>query len=404
MDTRRTLLVTLNGQDRPGVTSRLTQELAHLDIEVLDIEQIVVRGALILGLLFGGRSDVLTEVGVVARRVGSELGMDVNVVEGALEEDPRKRGQLAVTVLGSPLRPGAVSALSRRIAEEGANIERITRVASYPVTAIELVVSGADRDALRHALADQAITSHVDVAVQFAGLHRRGQHLVVMDVDSTLIQDEVIEVIARHAGCEEAVAAATKSAMDGNVDFTESLRARVAMFKGVDASVIDRVRDEITITPGARTLCRTLNRLGYSLALVSGGFSQVVDPLAEELGIHHSRANELEIVDGQLTGRILGEIVDRRGKARALREFAAIDGIPLSRTIAIGDGANDLDMLDSAGLGVAFNAKQVVRDAADTAVNVPFLDAVLYLLGITREQVEEADAAAGVLTPAPPVR
>jgi len=404
MDTRRTLLVTLNGQDRPGVTSRLTQELAHLDIEVLDIEQIVVRGALILGLLFGGRSDVLTEVGVVARRVGSELGMDVNVVEGALEEDPRKRGQLAVTVLGSPLRPGAVSALSRRIAEEGANIERITRVASYPVTAIELVVSGADRDALRHALADQAITSHVDVAVQFAGLHRRGQHLVVMDVDSTLIQDEVIEVIARHAGCEEAVAAATKSAMDGNVDFTESLRARVAMLKGVDASVIDRVRDEITITPGARTLCRTLNRLGYSLALVSGGFSQVVDPLAEELGIHHSRANELEIVDGQLTGRILGEIVDRRGKARALREFAAIDGIPLSRTIAIGDGANDLDMLDSAGLGVAFNAKQVVRDAADTAVNVPFLDAVLYLLGITREQVEEADAAAGVLTPAPPVR
>ena len=404
MDTRRTLLVTLNGRDRPGVTAKLTQELAGYDVEVLDIEQIVVRGVLILGLLLGGRADVLGEVGAVARRIGAELGLNVEVVEGALEDDPRRRGRLAVTVLGSPLRPGALSTLAQRIASEGANIDRITRVASYPVTAVELEVSGVDRDGLRRALADQAITSHVDVAVQYAGLHRRGKHLVVMDVDSTLIQNEVIEVIARHAGCEAQVAAATAAAMNGEIEFADSLRARVALLAGVDASVLDQVRREITITPGARTLCRTLKRLGYSLAVVSGGFSQVVDPLADELGIDHSRANMLEIVDGRLTGKLIGDIVDREGKARALRDFAELDGIPLSRTIAIGDGANDLDMLAAAGLGVAFNAKQVVREAAHTSVNVPFLDAVLYLLGITREQVEEADAAAGVTTPAPLLR
>ncbi len=397
-------MVTLNGRDRPGVTASLTAALADFDVQLLDVEQIVVRGALILGLLVGGNHSVLVDVAETARRVAKDLEMDVDVVEGADEDDPRKRGRLAVTVLGSPLRPGAVSTLTKRIAAEGANIDRITRVASYPVTAIELEVSGADRDQLRRALADQAITSHVDVAVQLAGLHRRGKHLVVMDVDSTLIQDEVIEVIARHAGCEAEVAQATAAAMNGHVDFGDSLRMRVALLKGVDAAVLDRVRNEITITPGARTLCRTLKRLGYSLAAVSGGFSQVVDPLAHELGIDHSRANELEIRDGRLTGEVLGDVVDKQGKASALIEFAALDGIPLSRTIAIGDGANDLDMLATAGLGVAFNAKQVVRDAADTAVNVPFLDAVLYLLGITREQVEEADAAAGVTTPAPSIR
>lgn len=404
MQTQRTLMVTLNGRDRPGVTASLTAALADFDVRLLDVEQIVVRGALILGLLIGGEHSVLVDVAETARRVGNELGMDVDVVEGADEDDPRKRGRLAVTVLGSPLRPGAVSTLTQRIAAEGANIDRITRVASYPVTAIELEVSGADRDQLRRALADQAITSHVDVAVQLAGLHRRGKHLVVMDVDSTLIQDEVIEVIARHAGCEAEVAEATEAAMNGHIDFSDSLRMRVALLKGTDAAVLDRVRDEITITPGARTLCRTLKRLGYSLAAVSGGFSHVVDPLARELGIDHSRANELEIREGRLTGNILGDVVNKQGKASALIEFAALDGIPLSRTIAIGDGANDLDMLATAGLGVAFNAKQIVRDAADTAVNVPFLDAVLYLLGITREQVEEADEAAGVPTPAPSIR
>jgi phosphoserine phosphatase len=210
-------------------------------------------------------------------------------------------------------------------------------------------------------------------------------------------------MLAAHAGFEPEVAAITEAAMRGELDFEESLRKRVALLEGVDASALDEVYDAIVLAPGARTMVRTLRRLGYRFAIVSGGFSQITDRLAAELGIHFARANELEIVDGRLTGRILGEVVDRAGKAAALRQFAAEVGVPEASVIAIGDGANDLDMLSAAGLGIAYNAKPLVRDAADTSVNVPYLDAILYLLGISREEIEAADAEAGIITPAPPV-
>jgi phosphoserine phosphatase len=191
--------------------------------------------------------------------------------------------------------------------------------------------------------------------------------------------------------------------MRGELDFEASLRERVALLEGVPESALDEVYESIVLAPGARTMVRTLRRLGYRFAIVSGGFTQVTDRLAADLGIHFSRANRLEVVDGRLTGRIVGDVVDRAGKAAALREFADEVGVPLDAVIAIGDGANDLDMLNAAGLGIAYNAKPMVRDAADTAVNVPYLDAILYLLGISREQIEEADAAVGITTPAPPL-
>jgi phosphoserine phosphatase len=225
----------------------------------------------------------------------------------------------------------------------------------------------------------------------------------VMDVDSTLIQGEVIEMLAAHAGYQAEVAAVTEAAMRGDLDFEQSLRERVRLLAGLDASVIDSVYDSIVVNPGARTLVRTLRRLGYRFAIVSGGFSQITDRLAQDLGIHRARANTLEIVDGKLTGKLVGEVVDRAGKASALREFAADLGVPEAATIAIGDGANDLDMLEAAGLGIAYNARPVVREVADTALNVPYLDAIMYLLGITREEIEAADAADGIVTPAPPV-
>jgi len=398
----RTVLITLTGKDRPGVTSTLFGTLARFSVEVLDIEQIVLRRRLILGLLVSEPRDWKALRDAV-EEVAGDLGMTVEIEKGAGDNRSRPEGRSHVTVLGSPLRSGAVAAIAGRIADTGANIDRIERMARYPVTAIDLHVSGAAPERLRAVLATEAAIQGVDVAVQSADLLRRGMRLIVMDVDSTLIQGEVIEMLAAHAGCEAEVARVTEAAMRGELDFADSLRERVALLEGLDASCLDRVYEDLVLSPGARTTVRTLKRLGYRFAIVSGGFSQITDRLAADLGIDFSAANELEILDGKLTGRVVGEVVDRAGKARALRRFAAEAGVPEAATIAIGDGANDLDMLSAAGLGIAFNAKPVVQQAAHTAVNVPYLDTVMYLLGISREEIEAADAAAGIVTPAPPL-
>ena len=397
-----TLLLTLTGRDRPGVTSSVFSALSGAGVEVLDIEQIVLRGRLILGVLVTAPRN-LRRVTEAVRATASELGMVVDLETGVGDNKARRSGRSHVTVIGAPLRATAMGAVAGRIADAGANIDRIERMARYPVTAIDLHVSGVPTDALRTVLAAEAARQSIDIAVQPANLLRRGTRLIVMDVDSTLIQGEVIEMLAAHAGCEAEVAAVTEAAMRGELDFEASLRARVALLEGVPETVFDEVYDEIVLAPGARTMVRTLRRLGYRFAIVSGGFTRITDRLADDLGIHFSRANELEVVDGRLTGRIVGPVVDRAGKAAALREFAAEIGVPVEAVIAIGDGANDLDMLNAAGLGIAYNAKPVLRDAADTAVNVPYLDTIVYLLGISREEIEAADAEAGIVTPAPPV-
>jgi phosphoserine phosphatase len=387
----RTLLVTVNGPDRPGVTKALFEAAATVGAEVLDLEQVVVRGHLALSVLLGPGRDENVLVDRL-HRVGSDLGMRVDFEAGRGDNAPRRTGRAAVVVMGAPLETHHVAAVAAAVADHGANIDRIRRLSRYPVTTVELDVSGADVAELRHALALVASEVGADIAVAPAGLARRGGRLVVMDVDSTLIQDEVIELLAEHAGRAAEVAAVTEAAMRGELDFAQSLHARVATLAGLPAGVLDEVRDAVRLTPGARTLVRTLKRLGFTVAVVSGGFVEVVEPIAHELGVDHVRANRLEVVDGALTGKVVGEVVDRAGKAAALREFAALEGLPLSRTVAIGDGANDLDMLAVAGLGVAFNAKPMVRRQADTSLTVPYLDAVLFLLGISREEIEDADA------------
>jgi phosphoserine phosphatase len=402
MDDKPTLLVTLVGRDRPGVTTAVFSALQGFPVEVLDIEQVVLRGRLVLGLLITlpRKHEALR---TVMTSVAQGLGLDAEFEVGTGDSQPRREGRSHVTVLGAPLRPGAVAAIAGRVADTGANIDRIVRMARYPITAIEFHVSGTPPDVLRLALAAEAARQQVDVAVQHAGLQRHGMRLIVIDVDSTLVQGEVIDMLAARAGCQDEVARITELAMRGDLDFAEALRRRVALLAGLDEKVLRAVYGELELAPGARTLVRTLKRLGYRFAIVSGGFSQVTDQLAADLGIDFAASNTLEIVDGRLTGRITGPVLDRAGKAEALRRFAGSAGVPISQTIAIGDGANDLDMLAAAGLGIAFNAKPVVREAADTAVNVPYLDAILYLLGISREEIEAADAATGVHTPAPPV-
>jgi phosphoserine phosphatase len=405
-DIRRTLLITLSGNDRPGVTRQLFATLDEHPVIVLDVEQLVVRGRLVLAALIEltGDDAAMAATRTAVRHVAADLDMDVETVPGAAEDDERRRNRIHVTMMGAPLTPRAVANVAAEIADRGGNIDRIRRIASYPVTAIVFEGSGVSVEDLRRPLAMVAAQHGADIAVQEAGLDRRGQYLVVMDVDSTFIQDEVIDLLADEADVMSKVAAITESAMAGELEFEESLRARAALLEGLPVSALDRVRDRITLTPGARTLCRTLHRLGYRVALVSGGFTEVIAPLAAELGVSDVRANTLEVVDGKLTGRVVGPVVDRLGKRAALEEIARQYGIPPRRTIAIGDGANDIDMLEAAGLGIAFNAKAAARAAADTSLNVPFLDSVLYLIGITREEIETADAREGLATPAPPLR
>jgi phosphoserine phosphatase len=385
------LLLTVSGQDGPGIAARVFGALARHGAGVEDVEQVRVHGRLLLCLevvLDGSNTEsVLASL----RQTLADTG--VEVVAGPLREaevDGSSERHL-VTVLAPQIDAAVLEGVTARVASCGGNIERIVRLAAYPVHSYELAVAGADLTRLRRELAAEAVRCEVDIAVQAMGLHRRAKHLIVMDADSTLLQGEVIDLLAERRGCGHEVAAVTAAAMAGEVDFEEALRARVRLLAGMDESDLAAVGHAIALAPGARTLVRTLKRLGYELAVVSGGFTQVIAPLVQELGIDHLAANELVLDAGVLTGELRGPLVDRAGKAAALARFAESAGVPMARTIAVGDGANDIDMLAVAGLGIAFNAKPVVREVADTALNVPYLDAILFLLGISRADVELAD-------------
>ena len=387
-------LILVSGIDSPGITQSLFETLAPFAITVLDIEQVVIRERLILTVLIALNPAHAQSIEEDLEACAQKLGVDIatSFQEQGQSTIAAKSGLVHVVALGNPLAPTTIAAIAAAIATRGGNIERIHRTASYPITAIEFIVSGADQKEIRQCLAEVTLTHSVDIAVSPGGLMRWAKKLVVMDVDSTLIQQEVIDLLAQKAGAQDQVKEITEAAMRGELDFAESLKARVALLAGLPESVIAEVQSEISLTPGARTLVKTLHQLGHSVAVVSGGFTAVIEPLIKELGISHYRANTLEIVDGKLTGKVLEPIIDRAAKATALQDFAKIEGVALEQTIAIGDGANDLDMISIAGLGIAFNAKPAVKAAADSSVSAPYLDSVLYLLGITREEVEEAGA------------
>jgi len=387
-----TYLVTVSGPDRIGVGAELFAALSSLQsrgVAISDVAQITIRGALVLCAEVTcdeptGRSDL--EAALARRDIAGE-GISYRVEDVTPSEVVDGR-RLLVTFLAPVISASQLEVIFHAIARSEATCERIVHLASYPVDCYELVVRGPNHERLRDELAVVASANSLDLAVQRAGLHRRSKHLVVMDADSTLLQDEVIDLLADECGCADEVSAITELAMAGSIDFAESLRRRVGLLEGLPASVLDDVRAKLRLTPGARTLLRTLRRLGYVPAVVSGGFVEVLAPLMSELGVDLLEANRLEIVDEKLTGRLVGAIVDRAGKASALQRFADEVGVPLEQTVAVGDGANDIDMLAVAGLGIAFNAKPVVQDHADAALSVPYLDAVLYFLGISREEIE----------------
>jgi phosphoserine phosphatase len=385
-------LVLVSGEDRPGITEALFTTLAPFSLSIVDVEQVVIRSRLILTILITLNKVHAQAVEDDLNAQAESLDLDIAIAfsEQKSESIAAKSGLTHVVVLSQDLKPSAIAGLASAIADAGGNIERIHRTASYPVTAIEFLVSGVATSELKSQLASLSGDLDVDIAVSPGGLMRWAKKLIIMDVDSTLISQEVIELLGAKAGVEEEIRGITERAMAGEIDFEASLRERVALLKGLPVSVIDEVRAEISLTPGAKTLVSTLQRLGHTVAVVSGGFINVIEPILATLKIEHYRGNTLESKDGFLTGGLMGPIIDRAAKATALRDFAAIEKINIEQTVAIGDGANDLDMIALAGLGIAFNAKPAVKAAADSAVSAPYLDSVLYLLGITREDIEDS--------------
>lgn len=395
INTEHTGLILISGLDAPGVTQALFAALDPFSITILDIEQVVIRGRLILTTLISLDPAHAQAIETDLLDATSKLGLDLAIDFSDQPKGESRNSNLHIIVLSENLRPAGIGALASKIAEQGGNIDRIHRTASYPLTAIEFEVSlNLDDDKLKivqRELAEIAQNSGIDIAVEQSGLVRRAKRIVLLDMDSTLIQQEVIDLLAERCGVGAEVAAITQSAMRGELDFAESLTARVKLLAGANAEILESVKTSITLTPGARTLIRTLHKLGHKVGVVSGGFLDVIEPLLKELEIDFYRANKLEITDGKLSGNVLGSIVDKNGKALALREFASAENVTLSQTIAIGDGANDLGMLELAGLGIAFNAKPAVRAAANSSINSPYLDSVLYLMGITRSEIEDAD-------------
>ena len=395
INTEHTGLILISGVDAPGVTQALFAALEPFSITILDIEQVVIRGRLILTTLISLDPAHAIAIETDLLEATTKLGLDLAIDFSDQPKGDPKQSNLHIVVLSENLRPNGIGALASKIAEQGGNIDRIHRTASYPLTAIEFEVSlnlnEAKLKIVQRELAEIAQNYGIDIAVEQSGLTRRAKRIVLLDMDSTLIQQEVINLLADQYGVGNEVTAITESAMRGEMDFTGSLTERVKLLAGADVQIIESVKASITLTPGARTLIRTLHKLGHKVGVVSGGFLDVIEPLLQELKIDFYRANKLEVVDGRLTGKLLGSIIDRTAKAEALRDFAAAENVNLAQTIAIGDGANDLGMLEIAGLGIAFNAKPAVRAATNSSINSPYLDSVLYLMGITRSEIEDAD-------------
>ncbi len=390
------VLVTVTGPDRPGVTATLTSILVDKGAPLLDIEQVVVQGQLTLCLLIDlpRTSDVLKEMLFSAKQLDMDLDFKP-VAPGVSSDDQGPPGtqRYVITAIADSLGASHIHAVASTLAAEGANIEKISRLSEGSLASLEIharLSPPGDAERLKRSLLGVAMRSSFDVALQREGLYRRSKRLVVMDMDSTLIRIEVIDELARAAGVHKEVAAITERAMSGEMNYDESLRQRVALLKGLDAAVLDRISSELPLTDGAQTLVSVLKRLGYRLAIISGGFSRAADALKRRLGVDYAFSNNLEIEAGKLTGRVVGPIVNAQRKAELLEIIAQLEGVVLDQVIAVGDGANDILMLEKAGLGIAFHAKTKLREAADTSISGAGLDAILYLLGISAREIKEA--------------
>lgn len=396
---REIILIQISGTDRDGLLAGIMGQLAASGVTILDICQSVIHADLSFGVLIEvprehEASPILKDLLFWAHNQGLNLKF-TPITEDDYESWVGMQGRKRhiVTVLGRTITAANLAALSEVITANGLSVDCITRLSgrrslvhppTMPRSCLEFSVRGTPTDisAMRAAFLELSREQGIDIGFQEDNAFRRIRRLVCFDMDSTLIQAEVIDELAKRAGVGEQVAAITEAAMRGELDFCQSLRKRVSLLKGLPASVLEDVAATLPMTEGAERLIRTLKSLGYSIAILSGGFTYFGRRLQERLGIDYVHANELEIRDGALTGGLVGEIVDGPGKARRLKEIAAKENISLSQVIAVGDGANDLPMLDVAGLGIAFHAKPVVRQGAGQAISNVGLDGVLYFLGL----------------------
>jgi phosphoserine phosphatase len=393
------VLITVTGPDRTGVTSTLTGILSQQGATLHDIEQVVVQGQLTLCLLVDvpETRDVLKELLFAAKQLGMELDFKpVATADGdARTPAPVSEGRrYVITAIGPTLGAPHLHAIASALASEGANIEKIGRLSEDKLASVEihaLLPPGRDSDALKRTLLSVATSAGFDVSLQRESLYRRSKRLVVLDMDSTLIQIEVIDELARAAGVGTDVSRITERAMQGEMDYDESLRQRVALLAGLDVAVLDKLAANLPLTDGAETLVRVLKRLGYKIAVISGGFSRAAEALKRRLGVDYAYSNNLEVQGGKLTGRVVGPIVNAQRKAELLETIAQAEGVLLDQVIAVGDGANDALMLERAGLGIAFHAKPKLRERADTSISAAGLDAILYLLGFSARELQEVD-------------
>lgn len=398
-------LIRITGIDRPGLTASVTEILSRYDVTILDIGQADIHQTLSLGILFKSKE---TESGNIMKELlfkASELGVNIRFYPVSVEEyenwvSMQGKNRYIITILGRRLTAKQISAATKIIAEQGLNIDSIKRLTGrVPLdeekasvrSCIEFSVRGnpKNRVEMQRSLMRLSSEMGMDFSLQLDNMYRRMRRLICFDMDSTLIQTECIDELAERAGVGEQVKAITERAMRGEIDFKESFTERVALLKGLDESVMKEIAENLPITEGVERLMFVLKHYGYKIAILSGGFTYFGEHLKRKFGIDYVYANELEIENGKLTGRYLGEIVDGKRKAELLRLLAQVEKVDIAQTIAVGDGANDLPMLSTAGLGIAFHAKPKVVENAEQSINTIGLDGVLYFLGFKDSYLDE---------------
>ena len=378
-------LILVSGEDRPGITESLMKTLSAFSVTIIDIEQLVIRDRLLLTVLLSldeAHAEAITED---LHTLQDQIGLDI-AIDFTQQGSTRVSGEtLRVVIVGNAIKPSGLAAVASQIAQLGGNISAIKRTAMDPLISIELELSIPNNSLkeVQGALTSVAIENKIDLAVEPGGLQRKSKRIVMLDMDSTLIEQEVINLLGAAAGQSIAIEAITHKAMAGDLDFKAALIERVALLKGMDQNILNQVRDQITFTKGAKKLINELHQQGHKVGVVSGGFIEVIEPILKSLSIDFYRANKLKISDGLLTGEIEGPLIDSHAKRIALEQFAKQEKVPLEQTVAIGDGANDLEMIKAAGLGIAFNAKPKVAAAADTTISNQDLSTVLLLMGIS---------------------